>query len=128
MLSAAHDGIKERVPEARIVMGGLMRPHELGWLERVFATPGADALHKFDIANVHLRGPVDAVVRRYGEVRAQLAGLGFSGPVWVTEHGYPADPAFQIDRAYAGGERVAGRLPDAVAGRPRGGGRAARCS
>jgi hypothetical protein len=104
MLSAAHDGIKARAPGARVVLGGLMRPHEPDWLERVFATPGADAIHKFDIANVHLRGPVDAVVRRYGEVRARLAARGFEGPLWVTEHGYPADPAFQTDRAYAGGD------------------------
>lgn len=104
MLSAAYDGIKERVPGAQVLMGGLMRPHEPAWLERVFATPGADALNKFDIANVHLRGPVDAVVRRYGEVRSRLAALGFNGPLWVTEHGYPADPFFQADRAYAGGD------------------------
>ena len=97
MLSAAYDGIKARVPDAQVVLGGLMRPHEPGWLERVFATPGADAIHKFDIANVHLRGPVDAVVRRYGEFRAWLGAHGFDGPLWVTEHGYPADPAFQVD-------------------------------
>ena len=104
MLSAAYDEIKARVPSARVLLGGLMRPHEPGWLERVFATPGADAIHKFDIANVHLRGPVDAVVRRYGEFRTWLAARGFEGPLWVTEHGYPADPAFQTDRAYAGGD------------------------
>jgi hypothetical protein len=104
MLSAAYDGIKARVPEAKVVFGGLMRPHEPAWLERVFATPGADALHKFDIANVHLRGPVEAVVNRYGEVRSRLAALGFHGPLWVTEHGYPADPAFQVDRAHTGGD------------------------
>ena len=104
MLSAAYDGIKARAPDAKVVLGGLMRPHEPGWLERVFATPGADAIHKFDIANIHLRGAVDAVVRRYGEFRAWLARRGFSGPLWVTEHGYPADPAFQDDPAYAGGD------------------------
>jgi hypothetical protein len=104
MLSAAYDGIKARAPEAKVLLGGLMRPHEPGWLERVFATPGADAIHKFDIANIHLRGPVDAVVRRYGEFRSWLAARGFSGPLWVTEHGYPADPAFQTDRAYSGGD------------------------
>ena len=70
----------------------------------MFDTPGADALHKFDIANVHLRGPVDAVVRRYGEFRAWLAERGFTGPLWVTEHGYAADPAFQSDPAYRGGD------------------------
>jgi hypothetical protein len=104
MLSAAYDGIKARAPEAQVVLGGLMRPHEPGWLERVFATPGADAIHKFDIANVHLRGPVEAVVRRYGEFRSWLAARGFQGPLWVTEHGYPADPAFQMDPAYTGGD------------------------
>jgi hypothetical protein len=104
MLSSAYDAIKARVPSATVLMGGLMRPHEPDWLERVFATPGADAIHKFDVANVHLRGPVDAVVRRYGEFKAWLAARGFDGPLWVTEHGYPADPAYQTDRAYAGGD------------------------
>ena len=104
MLSAAYDGIKAQVPSAQVLLGGLMRPHEPGWLERVFATPGADALHKFDIANIHLRGPVDNVVHRYGEFRSWIEARGFRGPLWVTEHGYPADPAFQTDRAYAGGD------------------------
>jgi hypothetical protein len=104
MLSAAYDGIKAEVPDAQVLLGGLMRPHEPGWLERVFATPDADAIHKFDIANVHLRGPVENVVRRYGEFRSWIQARGFHGPLWVTEHGYPADPAFQTDRAYMGGD------------------------
>ena len=104
MLSAAYDGIKAQVPSARVLMGGLMRPHEPGWLERVFATPGADAIHKFDIANIHVRGPVDNVVSRYGAFRSWIEARGFHGPLWVTEHGYPADPAFQSDRAYTGGD------------------------
>jgi hypothetical protein len=104
VLSASYDGIKASAPGATVLLGGLMRPHEPGWLERVFATPGADAIRKFDVANVHLRGPVDAVVRRYGEFKAWLAARGFAGPLWVTEHGYAADPAFQVDRAYTGGD------------------------
>jgi cellulase (glycosyl hydrolase family 5) len=104
MLSAAHDGIKARVPDARIVFGGLMRPRDPAWLERVLATPGADAIHKFDIASVHLRGPVDLVVNRYSEFRAWIGGRGFNGPLWVTEHGYPADPAYQVDPAFTGGD------------------------
>jgi hypothetical protein len=104
MLNAAYDEIKAREPDAQVLLGGLMRPHEPGWLEQVFATPGADVIHKFDIANVHLRGPVDNVVSRYGEFRSWLEARGFHGPLWVTEHGYPADPAFQSDRAYAGGD------------------------
>jgi hypothetical protein len=117
MLSAAHDGIKARVPDAQVVFGGVMRPHELGWLERVFATPGADAIHKFDIANVHLRGPVAAVVRRYHEFRAWLGARGFAGPLWVTEHGYPADPAYQVDPAFTGGNAAqAGYLTQSLVG------------
>ena len=104
MLSAAHDAIKSKAPGDRIVLGGLMKPHEPDWLERVFDTPGADALHKFDIANIHMRGPLDAVVRRYAEVRDRLARSGFSGPLWVTELGYAADPAYQSDPAYRGGD------------------------
>jgi hypothetical protein len=104
MLSAAYDGIKARVPDASVVFGGLMRPHQPEWMERVLATPGADAIHKFDIANVHLRGPAEAVIRRYGEFRSWLGTRGFGGPLWVTEHGYPADPAFQVDRAHQGGD------------------------
>jgi hypothetical protein len=104
MLSAAYDGIKAKAPDDGVVLGGLMRPNDPSWLERVFATPGADALHKFDVANVHLRGPVDMVVHRYVEFRAWLAGRGFHGPLWVTEHGYAADPAFQTDPAYTAGD------------------------
>ena len=104
MLSAAHDGIKARVPDARIVFGGLQSPRDPAWLERVLATPGADAIHKFDVANVHLRGPVEPVVNRYREFRAWLAARGFSGPLWVTEHGYPADPAYQDDPGFIGGD------------------------
>jgi hypothetical protein len=55
MLSASYDAIKARVPEAKVVFGGVERPREHDWITRVFATPGADAAHRFDIAAVHLR-------------------------------------------------------------------------
>jgi hypothetical protein len=104
MLSAAYDRVKANQPGATVLLGGLQRPHEPGWLQRVFDTPGANAIHKFDIANIHLRGPVGAVVNRYGEFKSWIASRGFTGPLWVTEHGYPADPAFQTDPAYKGGD------------------------
>ena len=104
MLSAAHDGIKGRVPDARLVLGGIQRADKLDWLERVFATPGTDAIHKFDIANVHLRGPVAPVVNRYQQFRAWLGDRGFKGPLWITELGYPADPAYQVDPSFTDGD------------------------
>jgi len=117
MLSAAYDGIKASVPDARVVFGGLQRPDQTGWLERVLATPGADAIHKFDIASVHLRGPVGPVVNRYGAFRAWIGARGFSGPLWVTEHGYPADPAYQVDPSFTGGNAAqAGYLTQSLVG------------
>ena len=32
-----------------------------------------------------------------------LPSQGFTGPLWVTEHGYPADPAYQYDPDYTAG-------------------------
>ena len=55
MLSAAYDAIKQRAPDAQVVFGGVERPREHDWIERVLATPGADAAQKFDVAAVHLR-------------------------------------------------------------------------
>jgi len=108
MLRASYDAIKARVPDAQVVSGGVERPDRPEWIRRTFATPGADAAHAFDISGVHLR------VRAHGQVadlpkqllrwQELLAGYGFRGPVWVTEHGYPADPAFQYDPAFRGGD------------------------
>jgi len=108
MLSAAYDAIHARVPEAQVAMGGVERPWERAWIERVLATPGADAAHKFDIAAVHLRLRVAGAARDLAgplrDWRELLAGHGFRGPLWVTEHGYPADPAVQRDPAHRDGE------------------------
>ena len=106
MLSAAHDGIKA----ARAGRAGWCSAESSGqtspsWLERVFATPGTDAIHKFDIANVHLRGPVGARGEPISAVpRMARRSRGFKGPLWVTELGYPADPAYQVDPSFTGGD------------------------
>jgi hypothetical protein len=108
MLSAAYDAIKERAPEAQVVMGGVERPWEHAWVERVLAAPGANAVRKFDVAAAHLRlhvpGAANDLARVLRGWRELLAGHGFGGPVWVTEHGYPADAAFQRDPAHRGGD------------------------
>jgi polysaccharide biosynthesis protein PslG len=108
MLSSAYDGIDARVPEAEVLMGGLERPYERDWLERMLATPGAGAAHKFDVASVHLRvrlrNKLADLPAQLRACRDLLATHGFRGPVWVTEHGYPADPQFQWDPAYRGGD------------------------
>jgi hypothetical protein len=103
MLRAAHDAIGARVPEAKIALGSDPMP-DPGWLDRLFAVPGADAAHAFDIANVNIRDATRRLPGRFAAFHGQLARHGFTGPVWVTEHGYPADQAYQTDPAFQGGE------------------------
>ena len=87
MLSAAYDAIKAEAPEAKVVFGGVERPREHEWVKRVFATPGADAAHKFDIAAVHLRaaaaqppaGPGGVAHRLAPPAAAVTASTGRSG-------------------------------------------------
>jgi hypothetical protein len=103
MLRTAHDAIKSVDPAAQVLLGGISSPASMPWLTQVFATPGADAVHAFDIANVHERAPLAGLARDLASWRRYLAAQGFIGPLWVTEHGYPSDPAFQYDPAYRSG-------------------------
>jgi hypothetical protein len=118
MLSASYDAIKARVPEAKVVFGGVERPREHDWITRVFATPGADAAQKFDIAAVHLRlrlrNEVWELASWLTDWQQLLARYGFAGPIWVTEHGYPAEPAFQWDPAYRGTDAATGAAEQAA--------------
>ena len=104
MLGAAHRHIKARVPEATVVLGGLLRSPDEGWLERFFAAAGPDAARSFDVASVHVRGRLAVVVGQLRAMRAAFARYGFVGPFWVTEHAYPADAAHQLEPAFGSGE------------------------
>lgn len=103
MLRAAHDAIKAANPDAQVLLGGISGTGGMSWLAQVFAVPGPDAAHAFDIANIHERGGLDQLTFDLAGWRRFLSGYGFAGPLWVTEHGYPADPAFQYDPSYASG-------------------------
>ena len=63
MLAAAYDGIKARSPASTVLLGGVSGTIAKDWLTRVFATPGAAAATKFDIANVHVRGGLGSLTR-----------------------------------------------------------------
>jgi hypothetical protein len=104
MLSASHDAIKARAPEDKVVLGGVMAPTGAHWIERVFATPGADAAHKFEVAGMHLRGRLADLPTGVAAWRATLRRHGFGGPLWVTEHGYSAEPRYQQDPGFVGGD------------------------
>jgi hypothetical protein len=105
MLSAAYGAIKTRSPGSRVLIGGVSGTGAKDWLTQVFATPGAAAAAKFDVANVHMRGSVASIPRMMAFWKSFFASYRPAGvPLWVTEHGYPADPAYQNDPSYRGGE------------------------
>jgi hypothetical protein len=112
ILASSYDAIHAANPDARVALGGLMDigAGGMAWMDAMLATPGADARHKFDIANIHVRTPDPAdsgpVVRGW---RRYLAANGYDGPLWVTETGYPADQAFQTDPGYQDGPNAQAR-------------------
>ncbi len=103
MLRTAHDAIKSVDPADDVLLGGISGVAGTSWLSQVFATPGADAIHAFDIANLHERGDLWQLAPDLAGFRQFLATQGFVGPLWITEHGYPSDPQYQYDPGYTGG-------------------------
>ncbi len=103
MLRTAHDAIKSVDPADNVLLGGVSGVAGTGWLAQVFATPGADAIHAFDTANLHERGDLWQLAGDVDGFRQFLATQGFAGPLWITEHGYPSDPQYQYDPGYTGG-------------------------
>lgn len=103
MLRTAHDAIKAIDPRANVLLGGISSTVGMSWLASVFAVPGADAAHAFDVANIHERRRLDALAPDLAVWKHFLAGYGFTGPLWVTEHGYPSDPMYQYDPGYRAG-------------------------
>ena len=84
------------------------------WIQAMLAAPGADATHHFDIANLHIRGRAAAAATTVSIWRRYLACKGFTGPLWITETGYPADPSQQTDPAYRGGAPAQARYLQTV--------------
>ena len=62
-----------------------------------------------DAANIHIRGTVASLPGQLAGARAVYARQGFTGPLWVTETGYPSDTDHQLDPAFVGGQRAQAR-------------------
>lgn len=106
MLAAAYDAIHSANAAAQVAFGGLAdvgKQTGHNWINAVFATPGANALHKFDIANLHIRGRAVATGSVVCRWRRYFASEGFRGPLWVSETGYSARPVWQDDPSFQGG-------------------------
>ncbi len=105
ILATSYQAIHAADPTAKVALGGLMDVGAGGaaWLSAVFATPGLDAIHSFDIANIHVRTPAAGAAPTIARWRRYFARRHFDGPLWVTETGYPADAAWQTDPGYRDG-------------------------
>ena len=75
----------------RVVFGGIMQPNTTSWINQVLADNPT-----YDIGNVHLRGTLSQLQWWVTEWK----GIFGSHPLWVTETGYPADPAYQYAPGY----------------------------
>ena len=115
MLAAAGGALHAAVPGVPVLNGGLMTTASAAWMETALAQPGA--LDAIDV--VHVRGTWLGAVLQVAAWKTWFAARGLDRPLWVTEFGYPADPAFQDDPAYADGEAgqaryLADTLPELV--------------
>jgi hypothetical protein len=94
--------IRRANPAARVVLADLASTGRREYMAALLKRRGVVA--SFDVAALSLRGSVRTVVAAVPKWRTRLRARGFRGPIWVSEHGYPADPAYQWDPAYRGGE------------------------
>jgi hypothetical protein len=104
LLRAGHEAIRAANPQAKVAIAGTMSLTSRHWLEQVFARAGPHPDRLYDIANVHIRSSL----RRLPETarawrRFFAAHHAGDKPLWVTEFGYPSDPAYQYDPAYRAG-------------------------
>jgi hypothetical protein len=115
MLSTAYAAVHINDPSGRVVLGGIMTPADQSWLAASFTTPGFDAVHKFDVANVHLRAPLASLPGQLVGWRKFFTFFGDENvPLWVTETGYPSDPAYQYDPGFRGADGPSGQAAQAA--------------
>jgi hypothetical protein len=104
LLRAGHDAIAAASPRAKIAIAGTMGLRSRAWLEQVLRAAGPHAERLYDIANVHTRASLRELPRIMRAWRTFYAAHHAGDkPLWVTEFGYPSDPAYQYDRAYRSG-------------------------
>jgi hypothetical protein len=113
MLATAYQAVHQSDPAGRVLLGG--EGGDGSWIATAFATPGFNAAHAFDIANVHVRAALADVPGAILAWRQRFAFFGDAGvPLWVTETGYPSDPIYQYDPAFQGFDETSGEAEQAV--------------
>lgn len=113
MLAAAVRAIHTANPGAMVTNGGMMSTAGGGgaaWLSAALGAAGPDVWQRLSMLNVHIRGLESSLA---GQLHAWMLFAAAHGrpqiPIWVTEAGYPADPAYQTDPVFQGGELAQAR-------------------
>jgi hypothetical protein len=89
---------------ATVVLGGVSRL-DRGFLRAVLHDARNPLAPVIDAAALHLRGPLAGLRARARAGVRFFRRMGVGGPLWITETGYPSEPALQCDPAFNGGER-----------------------
>ena len=101
-------GIRAGMRDAKIVIGGFSGL-DTDYIDAVLHDRSNPLIELVDIANVHLRGSADGMGAAVRRSKAHYALMGFAGPLWVTETGYPSQLDKQYDRRLRGGEGAQAR-------------------
>lgn len=104
VLAAGADAVHEN-SQAKVLNGGLARMSSSGFAffdSILKARP--DLVDKIDICNIHIRGNTTSVVDATKKWSDYCRARSIANQTWVTEYGYPADPAQQTQSGYKSGE------------------------
>lgn len=106
ILARTHDVIKSVDATDQVVFPGVIIDNDAlqTWTEALLNA----ASGKFDIANFHIRGSIATITSKMNAAKTMFRSARPGVPLWVTEHGYSADPAFQQDPQYRGTDVATG--------------------
>jgi len=85
------------------VLGGTSRL-DRGFLRAVLRDASNPLAPLIDVAALHLRGALAGLRARARAGVRFFRSMGVRGPLWITETGYPSEPACQWDPSLQGGE------------------------
>ncbi len=111
LLQISHDAIKEKDPQARIVLGGMPSYGDMNawdFLDSLYSTPGTKG--DFDAVALHPYAPnLDQLRLGIEKVRAVMKEHGAQNtPLWITEIGWGSAPPddFGLNKGLNGQERL----------------------
>jgi hypothetical protein len=100
----AAEAIRSVRPDARIAISGFARL-DAAYITASLHDPAHPLIDRIDIAAIHLRGTLRRVHVNLRRAVRLYRRAGFDGPLWVTETGYPSDPAVQPQFGFQAGPR-----------------------